>query len=151
MFHYSPKLLKAYGPGILQSVAAFAYVSRVVGYSIVPEGHVFYVLLLEPLHGITYALSMTSAVDFMAQRLPSSQAAAGQGWVWTGRSLGAVAGLLGGGWTQELYGGRIMYRIFAGVVALGMLVYAVAYKTKHPHERTSNKCDELVQERTEQS
>ena len=62
----------------------------------------------------------------MAQRLPASQASAGQGWVWTGRSLGAVVGLLGGGWMQEVYGGRFMYRFFAAVVFAGMLIYACA-------------------------
>ena len=143
LFHWSPSLLVKYGPGILQAVAGLAYVTRVVGYSIVPQGQVYYVMLLEPLHGMTYALSMTSAVDFMAQRLPSEQAAAGQGWVWTGRSIGAVVGLLGGSWTQQMFGGRIMYRIFAGIVALGMTVYGIANRLTHAKALKSSESIEI--------
>ena len=47
-------------------------------------------------------------------------------WVWTGRGLGAVFGLLSGGWIQELFGGRVLYRLAAGFVFVGTVVYLAA-------------------------
>lgn len=78
LFEWSLQLLKTYGPGIVQAFTSLAYAVRAFGYSLVPEGKFYHVLLLEPLHGVTSTLSMTSAVDFMAQPLPTDQAAVGQ-------------------------------------------------------------------------
>ena len=58
LFQIAPLRLKAWGPGILIPMAAVSYVVRVFGYSLIPEGHVAYVLCLEPLHGVTYDLCL---------------------------------------------------------------------------------------------
>lgn len=48
LFQIAPLLLKALGPGILIPMAAVSFVVCVYGYSLIPEGHVAYVLCLEP-------------------------------------------------------------------------------------------------------
>ena len=124
LFAYSPQLLRKYGAGVLQQIAGAAYVSRVVGYSVIPSTHAWYILGLEPLHGVTYACSQTSAVEFAALRMPEGKESAGQGLVMMGRSIGAFFGLLAAGWLQQSVGSRWMYRIFATIVSLGMAFYA---------------------------
>lgn len=125
IFHVAPMLLQRYGPGRLLQVANFAYVTRVIGYTFVPSGHASYVVLLEPLHGVTYACFQTSAVELIAQIMPTGYEATGQGlWaLWKG--MGSVAGLLLGGMLQDRLGARAMYRLFALNVTVGLIVFGV--------------------------
>ena len=65
IFRVAPSLLERLGSGRLLLVASFCYISRAVGYSCIPKGHILYVLGLEPLHGVTYACSQVSFVVYM--------------------------------------------------------------------------------------
>ena len=60
IFRLAPRLLERLGSGKLLLVASTCYIVRAVGYSCIPKGHILYVLVLEPLHGITYACSQVS-------------------------------------------------------------------------------------------
>jgi hypothetical protein len=121
IFHVAPKLLERFGSGALLLTAAACYGVRVVAYSVIPQGHVQYAFLLEPLHGITYGCAQTAAVDFAAQRVPKGCEATGQSIVSIARALGSIVGLLWGGWGSEMIGPRLMYRISAAIVVLGNL------------------------------
>eukprot|EP00546_Thalassionema_frauenfeldii_P007940 CAMPEP_0178932354 /NCGR_PEP_ID=MMETSP0786-20121207/22539_1 /TAXON_ID=186022 /ORGANISM="Thalassionema frauenfeldii, Strain CCMP 1798" /LENGTH=247 /DNA_ID=CAMNT_0020609573 /DNA_START=606 /DNA_END=1346 /DNA_ORIENTATION=- len=98
IFHYAPKLLERYGLEILQQIACLAYVTRVVGYTFVPKNHVALILLFEPLHGVTYACSKTSTVEFAAKFSPKGHEASGQGVLSLITGIGSVLGLSLGGW-----------------------------------------------------
>ena len=126
IFQIAPKLLHRFGSDILLLVAAAAYVTRVVGYTFIPANHVQWVLLLEPLHGVTYACTQTAIVDFVARRTPVGYEASGQGFVYTMRGIGAVLGLYFGGWAQDKFGPRAMFRASAGVVLIGATVFAAS-------------------------
>ena len=126
IFHIAPKLLQRYGANILLQVAAACYVVRVIGYSLIPQGQIAWVLLLEPLHGITYASSATASVGFVTQFIPPGYEATGQGLLYFIRGAGSVLGLFFGGWLEEILGPRIMYRISATVVACGSVVFWMA-------------------------
>jgi Na+/melibiose symporter-like transporter len=126
IFHVAPKLLKTYGSTKMLLMACVCYMTRVVGYSMVPKGQPWWVLLFEPLHGITYACASLSSVDFVAQLVPEGYEASGQGMLSSFRGCGSVIGLLIGGYGEELLGPRIMYRVLAAIVTFGFGVLLVA-------------------------
>jgi len=126
IFHVAPKLLRRLGSGSLLLVAGCSYIVRVVGYSLIPQGHIALVLLLEPLHGVTYACAQTSMVDFAAHVMPKGSEASGQGLLGVFKGLGSVTGLFLGGVLEQTLGPRIMYRIFATTVTVGMVVLSIA-------------------------
>jgi hypothetical protein len=140
IFHVAPDLLHRYGSGPMLLLAGACYTVRVLGYSLVPNSHIMYVLVLEPLHGITYGCSQTAAVAFVAQFMPVGYEASGQGLIYLIRGVGSVNGLWLGGWATDVFGARIMYRASALLVMFGMAVFAAVTrfhapppKIQHPH------------------
>lgn len=125
IFHLAPTLLRKCGPFVLLQTANAAYVIRVMGYTWIPEGYVYFVLLLEPLHGVIHACSQTGAVDFVSQLMPLGYEASGQGLLFLFRGLGGVSGLSLGGYISEELGARVMYRTFAAIVAGGAIVFGI--------------------------
>ena len=138
LFYLSPTLLKRYGPGKLLLFAGAAYVTRVVGYALIPEGQIWMILILETLHGISYACSKTGSVEYIARVTPNGHEASGQGLLFTIRFLGVVVGLLIGGITQQEFGGRILYLCMALLVSLGMLVLFLAELCRSEKEQPIN-------------
>ena len=134
IFHVAPWLLHKVGAGMLLQIASASYIVRVVGYTLIPKGHMALVLLLEPLHGVTYACAKTSSVDFVAQLVPKGCEASGQGLLGLFQGIGSVAGLFFGGMLEEQLGPRIMYRIFALIVLVGMSVFSLTslHKPQRP-------------------
>jgi hypothetical protein len=126
LFHYAPVLLDKFGPSTLLYVACFAFVTRVFGYTLIPGQQPYWVLLLEPLHGVTYACSKTSSVEFVAELVPIGHEAAGQGLMFLVRGLGSFCGILLGGTVEDYYGPRTMYRSLGLIVGTGVLIYAMA-------------------------
>ena len=127
IFFLAPLLLRRTSSEFLLVLAACSYIIRVVGYSLLPAGHVVLVLLLEPLHGVTFACAQMSTVHFVASNpgMPKGSEASGQGLLGVFKGLGSVTGLLLGGVLEQSLGPRIMYRIFAAIVAIGMAILAV--------------------------
>mmetsp|Transcript_20496 Transcript_20496/g.58796 ORF Transcript_20496/g.58796 Transcript_20496/m.58796 type:complete len:461 (+) Transcript_20496:154-1536(+) len=93
VFHFAPTLLDKFGPGRLQQAAAVSYMVRVIGYTLIPEGAMAWVLLLEPLHGVTYGAAATSNVAYMAQLSPKGYEATSQGLLSGLRGIGSIVGL----------------------------------------------------------
>jgi hypothetical protein len=123
MFHFAPQLLERYGPGSLLLAAGGSFIIRIMGYTFIPEGQLWMVLLLEPLHGITYAGSQTAAVEFIGSQMPAGYESSGQGIVNLIRGSGSVLGLWLAGNIQATLGPRIMYRGFAIVISTAMLCF----------------------------
>lgn len=171
IFRVAPTLLRTLGTNALLVVASLSYVVRVIGYSLVPAEMAWVALLLEPLHGVTYASSQTAAVDFVSTKLDFSSSdmdcpskntpdngnnrfgshktienvdsnrsrgtksypkrscgndgkeATGQGFLQFFVGIGSVLGLVLGGYAEDYYGPRVMYRISAGVVSIACLCF----------------------------
>lgn len=136
-FYLAPYLLKLYGPGKLILFAGLTYVIRVFGYTLVPEGRMGLVLMLETLHGFTYACSKFSSVDFVANLIPSGYEASAQGILISVTYCGVVVGLATGGWIEETLGPRVMYGAMGTIVCLGMIVLVTA-STLCAHEAEAN-------------
>ena len=123
VFNYANILLDKYGPGRLQQAAAVAYMVRVIGYTLIPEGAMAWVLLLEPLHGITYGAAATSNVEYMAQLTPKGYEATSQGLLSGLRGIGSIVGLSLGGWIDDAFGAKVLHRLYATIVAIGLVFF----------------------------
>jgi MFS family permease len=134
IFQVAPNLLRKYGAGLLMLAANVAFVIRIVGYTIIPDRHIFWVLIFEPLHGVTYACSQTAAVEYVAERMPRGAEASGQGIINFVRGSGSVIGLCLGGVIQDTFGPRVMYRLFAFTITIGMSIFTlVGCKSQEEH------------------
>ena len=73
-------------------------------------------------------------MEFVAQLSPDGFEASGQGLLSTLKGcIGAFTGLSIGGYVEQQFGARVMYRGLAVVVALGTLVFDIAGRYKPPH------------------
>jgi hypothetical protein len=133
IFRIAPSLLARYGSGVLLLVACACYIIRAIGYSYIPKDHMMYVMLLEPLHGVTYACSQTASVDTAARSMPPGYEATGQSFMYVIRGMGSCIGLWLGGRAMDHLGPRLMYRASAAIALVGSLVFAVvAYHQSGP-------------------
>ena len=123
IFHYAPRLLEYFGAENLQKIACLTYILRVVAYTLIPNGHVIFVLLFEPLHGVTYACSTTSAVEFASRLSPTGYESSGQGFLSLITGIGSVVGLSMGGWIEEVLGPKVLYRSYAAIVTFGLGIF----------------------------
>jgi MFS family permease len=135
-FHYAPELLKHYSPGRMLLIAGGAYVIRVLGYTLVPIGDMWMILILETLHGFTYACQKVGSVEYVARIMPKGYEASGQGILILISYLGVVIGLVAAGWMQEVLGARPMYGFMGLIVLVGMIILAVAEKCS-PNDNVS--------------
>ena len=124
IFHVAPAILEKIGASGMLLLASFSYITRVIGYTLVPAGKTPLVLLFEPLHGVTYACSQSAGVDFASKLIPErGMEASGQGFLQFFVGGGSAVGLLLGGFLEEQYGPKEMYRISSIIVLTGSLIF----------------------------
>ena len=124
IFHYAPYILRwMKSPVWMFQAGCLAYVVRVVGYSIIPVSHAPWVLVLEPLHGITIGFVLTGSVAFVDSLMPTGYESSGQGFLSSVTGLGQFFGLCIGGVLE----GRVLYRVLAGIVSFGSLILHIGY------------------------
>ncbi|KAG7357046.1 major facilitator superfamily MFS_1 protein [Nitzschia inconspicua] len=124
IFHVAPAILERIGSSGMLLLASFSYITRVVGYTLVPAGKTPLVLLFEPLHGVTYACSQSAGVDFASKLIPEpGMEASSQGFLQFFVGAGSAVGLLFGGFLEETYGPKQMYRVSSIVVLMGSLMF----------------------------
>jgi Na+/melibiose symporter-like transporter len=112
VFLFSQPLLKRVGHDGLFLVATAVYTIRVVGYTFLTLSTVTWILLLEVLHGLTFACMWIASVDFSAAIAPEE-------WSTTVQSiLSAVFTCIGAG-LGPIVGGRVMQRFGASYLYRG--------------------------------
>ena len=111
-------------------VAMLCFFVRVVGYTWLTPATRCYILLLEVLHGITFACFWIASMDiskglvhqtkgaFWRTAIPSSVQML---YAAVGVSLGSILG----GWAMHKYGSRTMYKCTAGIVAVTFCIHLV--------------------------
>ena len=124
IFYLAPRFLQRYGPGKLLLAAGIAYVVRVIGYTL--TSHMSIILLLDTLHGISYAGGKAGSVEYIVQMVPKGYEATGQGLLIFVNYVGIVAGLFAGGHIQETLGPRVMFDVMALIVGFGCVVLFLA-------------------------
>ena len=123
IFQVAPTLLERSNVSTLLLVACVSYIVRVLGYAAIPKGHIAYVLLLEPLHGVTYACTHTAAVDTAARYSPVGWEATGQGLISMVRGAGSLVRGMGGatsGWPSH-----VQNQFMPGIVWSPLLGYGI--------------------------
>lgn len=122
LFSAAPRLLERLGvPGLL-AAAGLCYSLRVVGYTLCPGG--WYILLFEPMHGVTIATFSTASTEFLAQITPPALSATGIAlFALLKGGLGSSTGTFGGGAIIRRFGETACYRTSAVVVLVGLSVY----------------------------
>jgi MFS family permease len=124
IFAYSKSLLEKVGHDGLLVTSMFAYAVRVFGYTRLSPKTINFVLLLEVLHGITFATAWISAVDFCSQFGPKEWSTMAQsilGAFWA--SLGGSIGPIFGGLAYRRFGAAAMF----GGAGLIMMVAALMH------------------------
>jgi Na+/melibiose symporter-like transporter len=124
IFHVAPAILERIGASGMLLLASFSYITRVIGYTLVPSGKTPLVLFFEPLHGVTYACSQSAGVDFASKLIPEpGMEASSQGFLQFFVGAGSAVGLLFGGFMEENFGPKTMYRVSSLVVLIGSLIF----------------------------
>ncbi len=126
LFYFSKQVLTFFGSKSLLLIACVAYSSRVFAYTIMSNP--WQVMLVEPLHGVTYACSQLAAVDFAANLKYNGKnnekfVASVQGLRGAVSSLGYAIGTLFGGFVLQDYSSIVMYRGSSLMVMLAMMLF----------------------------
>jgi MFS family permease len=124
LFYCSKDLLERLGAPALICIAGLCYSFRAVGYTLCPGG--WYVLLFEPMHGVTIATSSAASVELVASITPDELIATGQALFSFAKSLGSTAGNGIGGAIIREYGESTCYRVSAVIVLFGLCIYCLA-------------------------
>jgi Na+/melibiose symporter-like transporter len=123
MFHYNQKIAQRLGHHGMMMTALLAYSIRSFGYTLLTTETRYYILFLEALHGVTFALLWSAAVEYGKIHAPKDFNTTMQSIITTVYSaLGVGIGSLVGGHIMDQYGGRWMYR---GSSALSIIVFAI--------------------------
>ena len=124
IFHFSKPLLKRAGHDALFAIAMLSYIVRVFGYTVLSESTVHWVLVLEALHGITFACMWIASIDFSAAAAPAEWSTTFQTILTVCFSrVGNVLGALGGGWIMEHYSAIDMYRGMGSIVTVTLILH----------------------------
>ena len=124
-------------------IALASHAVRCFGYTRLTRETVWWILALEPLHGITYALMWSAAVDRIKVAFPAAWLASGQLTMSTVQNcVGCAMGsLLGGYWMQHgelagMRGGQSLYLLAAAastaVLALHLSASSLLILCGHP-------------------
>jgi MFS family permease len=124
IFHYSQYLLKTMGHDALFMSAMLAYVVRAFGYTLLTPSSVHWVLLLEVLHGITFACMWIASIDFSAAAAPRDWATTFQSILSMTMSIGGGIGPMIGGHVMGRYGPVFMYRGAGWFITAVLFVHA---------------------------
>ena len=124
IFYYSDFIVKKVSNQTLMGIAHIAYVCRVVGYTVIPNP--WWLLVLEPLHGVTYACFQLSSVAIASKLANNKLQSTTQGLRSSFLNFGAFIGYVIGGIVMERFNSNILYRVMAGIVLLTLILYMIS-------------------------
>jgi len=128
IFHKSEFLLRIVGHDLLFAISMLAYIVRAFGYTSLTPTTVHWVLLLEVLHGITFACMWIASIDFSATVAPPEWSTTVQTILSASfGSFGCVVGSIVGGRVMQAYSADILYRGMGWIMLLILLLHLVAW------------------------
>ena len=142
LFARAPQLLRALGPSVLTFIATASYAVRTVAYTLVQNR--WYVLLCEPLHGVTYSAAHTASVAFVAERTPPHLEASAQSLLQALGALGTSSGTVLGGYILDERGATFLYRGAAVVIMSATLAFAMVEHIEKKDREVLKRDYELV-------
>ena len=107
------------------TLSLVVFVTRAVLTSYVSSA--WMIIPLQLLHGNSFALFTSAAVEMSRRNAPTPQwQASAQGLLlFVYASVGGVCGNLLGGWLFKVYGGRIMYRLKAALACIALFLWVL--------------------------
>jgi len=143
VFEYGDQIVKRLGFINVFSACHIVFSLRCMLYSMLPSTNPWLVLLIEPLHGLSFALMWLAAVDFGRQFAPQSCKARFQGLVGgTYFQLASVVGSLMWGSLIAEFGFRTCYIINAFAVLAWSLLYNIGARSFAP--KSSDLTEKLI-------
>jgi PPP family 3-phenylpropionic acid transporter len=125
VFALSDRMLERWGTGRMLAASIIAMVLRLLAYSVVVTP--WTVLLIQLLHGFTFAALWTAGVSYAHRSAPPGMGATAQG-VFSGVTMGlaTATGALIGGWLYQSAGAVLMFRWVGIGIALALLAAGAA-------------------------
>lgn len=124
LFAKADNVLQSLGAPALTTLGALAYVFRAIGYSLVPSA--WWTLLLEPLHGVTFAAVHTASVSYVSERTAPHFEASAQAVLTFISGVGFAVGSAIGGKIIQHFGNRMLYRLTASMVLVATVAFGSA-------------------------
>lgn len=122
LMYWAPQLLKRFETGTLIVVAELSYSIRTLVYTII-GANTWLLLLVEPLHGVTYSLLATSTTEHVASVISPGLQTSAQSLPGVIAGVASIVGNAGGGWIMENYGSSVLYRTTSGMVFCSTLLF----------------------------
>ena len=119
--HHSDWLLKRFNNHQLMTASCLAYIFRVIWYT--STTNPWMVLVVEPLHGITFACKALAAVHYAAELAPPGLQTSAQGLSNTVQCMGVITGSVLGGYLMDTRGSVFLYRAAALLSAVTLCLY----------------------------
>ena len=123
---------KCCGGNMMLVMAGFALATKVISYTVVGEEEeggagIWYILLLEPLHGIVYAGTLAAVPNYVETIVPNKDyAEQAKSMVYTLRGFGMTAGVYFGGMFHERIGAKYMYRNLGLIIVVAAVSFVFA-------------------------
>jgi MFS family permease len=124
VFYNAEVIKQSLGHRAMFSISLVCHVVRLIGYTLLEPHTKLFILLLEALHGITFALMWLYIVQKSNASTPKGWAGTVQGIVGNAAScLGLGGGAIMGGYIMRDYGAKQLYRWAAVAVAAVVLMH----------------------------
>ncbi len=131
-FQVGSQITKLLGPDLMLVLGLLAYASRVVLYTLVPADSIGLLLLIEPLHGVTYSLNQLSSVLHVTAMAPAGKEKVAQGTLSSIKALGTATGALLGALAMERFGPVAVYRGAGAIVFAQTVLFAAMTRCFRP-------------------
>lgn len=143
LFQNSKKLHSKLSNRALLLCAVAGWVVRVIGYSLLQNP--WYVLFLEPLHGITFGFMWLSGINFFSNAFPPQLSNSAIGLLHaTSFGVGPTIGNIVGGYAYEGLGPRAMFQVAAmAMLVVGVLFYLLDVRLDHWDKLGQRDTDEV--------
>lgn len=130
VFFFAAPLLRIIGARGLLLLSLSAYVVRLIAYTFLPP--VWLVLVINLLHGLTFAALWAAGVSHANEVAPTGMGATAQG-LFTGvtMGLGAAVGALLGGLVYDSFGPLVLFRAGAAIVFIGIVFFVVTGRKRN--------------------
>jgi MFS transporter, PPP family, 3-phenylpropionic acid transporter len=125
LFQMSERMHRIFTERNMMTISMSVWTFRVVCYSLLRNP--WWVLLIEPLHGVTFAFMWLPSMHLIARAFPPKLSSSATGVLFTLTSgVGPMIGNLVAGTLYKVAGPRVMFRCAASVMLLSLLFYLTA-------------------------
>jgi len=130
IFHFTEAIILRFGCTWMLIIGQLAFVVRVFGYTLV-SGPIW-ILLLEPLHGVTYGLIQSASVLLVSRLADPGLESTAQALTSTFRGgAGPAVFLLFSGYQMDTHGGDSMFVLCGFAVLISTVVYTIVWRNEN--------------------